>query len=65
MNITYTTVLAGVDWEEMKAAVAADDFDNGRTPDQWGRSPASRRVAPRQDAGTARASRPATRMDHV
>jgi ribosomal protein S18 acetylase RimI-like enzyme len=31
-TITYTTDLTGVDWDEMKAAVAADDFDNGRTP---------------------------------
>jgi GNAT superfamily N-acetyltransferase len=38
MNITYQTDMAGVDWEEMKAAVAADDFDNGRTPDQLRRS---------------------------
>jgi ribosomal protein S18 acetylase RimI-like enzyme len=37
-NITYRTDMAGVDWEEMKAAVAADDFDNGRTPDQLRRS---------------------------
>lgn len=34
MTITYETRLDGVDWNEMKAAVAADDFDNGRTPEQ-------------------------------
>jgi predicted GNAT family acetyltransferase len=38
MNITYQTDLEGVDWAEMKAAVAADEFDNGRTPDQLRRS---------------------------
>ena len=38
MTITYRTDLGGVDWDEMKAAVAADDFDNGRTPDQLRRS---------------------------
>jgi GNAT superfamily N-acetyltransferase len=30
--------MSGVDWSEMKSAVAADDFDNGRTPDQLRRS---------------------------
>jgi ribosomal protein S18 acetylase RimI-like enzyme len=33
-GITYTTELGGVDWAQMKAAVAADDFDNGRTAEQ-------------------------------
>lgn len=33
-GITYRTDLAGVDWEQMKATLAADDFDNGRTPEQ-------------------------------
>ena len=37
-SVHYTTDLSGVDWSEMKAAVAADDFDNGRTPDQLRRS---------------------------
>ena len=31
-TITYTTDLTGVDWDEMKATLEADDFDNGRTP---------------------------------
>jgi ribosomal protein S18 acetylase RimI-like enzyme len=33
-GITYETNLGGVDWAEMKATLAADDFDNGRTPEQ-------------------------------
>ena len=33
-DITYTLDLTQVDWDEMKAAVQADDFDNGRTPRQ-------------------------------
>ncbi|HEX7313152.1 MAG TPA: GNAT family N-acetyltransferase [Pyrinomonadaceae bacterium] len=33
-EITYTTELGGVDWARMKATLAADDFDNGRTPEQ-------------------------------
>jgi predicted GNAT family acetyltransferase len=33
-EITYTTKLGGVDWAQMKATLAADDFDNGRTPEQ-------------------------------
>lgn len=34
LEITYTTDIAGVDWDALKAAVAVDDFDNGRTPAQ-------------------------------
>jgi len=30
--------LAGVDWIALKAALAADQFDNGRTPDELRRS---------------------------
>ena len=30
-EVTYTTELGGVDWAQMKATLAADDFDNGRT----------------------------------
>ena len=33
-QITYTQDLDGVDWEEMKATLVQDDFDNGRTPEQ-------------------------------
>ena len=45
MNITYQTDMAGVDWQAVKEAVAADDFDNGRTPDQLRRSFAASYVA--------------------
>ena len=38
MNIRYTTDLAQVDWQAMKAAVARDDFDNGRTADELAQS---------------------------
>lgn len=31
-NLHYGTDLEKVDWEEMKASLTADDFDNGRTP---------------------------------
>jgi len=34
MMITYRKNLTGVDWAGMKAALNADDFDNGRTPEQ-------------------------------
>ncbi|MCC6756324.1 MAG: GNAT family N-acetyltransferase [Solirubrobacterales bacterium] len=37
-NFTYKTDLDGVDWQEIKEKVAADDFDNGRTPAQLERS---------------------------
>ena len=30
--ITYQNDLSGVDWDEMKAALLEDHFDNGRTP---------------------------------
>ena len=33
-EIRYETSLEGVDWAQMKASLAADDFDNGRTPEQ-------------------------------
>jgi len=33
-EITYTTDLTNVDWQEMKSTLVADDFDNGRTPEQ-------------------------------
>lgn len=33
-EIRYETSLGGVDWGQMKAALAADAFDNGRTPEQ-------------------------------
>lgn len=34
MEIRYSTDIDAVDWAALKAAVAADDFDNGRTPEQ-------------------------------
>ena len=33
-GVTYRTELGGVDWGRMKALLAADEFDNGRTPEQ-------------------------------
>ncbi len=38
MTITYKTSLENVDWNEMKVRVRADDFDNGRSPEQLKRS---------------------------
>ena len=38
MEVTYKRDLAGVDWDEMKEILVADDFDNGRTPEQLKRS---------------------------
>lgn len=34
MSIVYKTSLAEVDWDKMKETLAADKFDNGRTPEQ-------------------------------
>lgn len=37
-DITYTQTTEGVDWEQLTADLQADDFDNGRTPDELRRS---------------------------
>jgi predicted GNAT family acetyltransferase len=37
-NITYSQSTDGVDWERLTADLQADDFDNGRTPDELRRS---------------------------
>lgn len=37
-GIRITTELDGVDWAALKAALAADRFDNGRTPEEYARS---------------------------
>jgi GNAT superfamily N-acetyltransferase len=37
-EVVFSTSLAGVDWAALKAAVAADRFDNGRTPQEYRRS---------------------------
>lgn len=37
-GVVLSCDLAGVDWAELKAALAADDFDNGRTPEQYRKS---------------------------
>lgn len=33
-EVKYKTTLEDVDWQEMKSTLAADRFDNGRTPTQ-------------------------------
>jgi len=38
MAITYRNDMAEIDWRSLKAALAADEFDNGRTPEQLRRS---------------------------
>lgn len=38
MTIIYQTDLANVNWEKLKASLKADNFDNGRTPEQYKRS---------------------------
>lgn len=35
MTITYSFAIDGIDWAALKATLAADDFDNGRTPEQY------------------------------
>ena len=37
-DITYTQTTDGVDWTQLTADLQADDFDNGRTPDELRRS---------------------------
>ena len=36
--VTYKSDLGGVDWEQLKATLSADKFDNGRSPEQLRRS---------------------------
>ena len=60
MSIVYSTSSDGVDWVRLKAALAEDHFDNGRTATQMERSfRASHRCVYALDAdrvvGTARA----------
>ncbi|HXX85158.1 MAG TPA: GNAT family N-acetyltransferase [Casimicrobiaceae bacterium] len=60
MAIVYSTSSDGIDWGALKAELAADHFDNGRTADQMERSfRASFRCAYASDGGrcigTARA----------
>ena len=38
MNITYRFDLVGLDWHALKQALADDDFDNGRSIEQYQRS---------------------------
>ncbi|MGV3722920.1 MAG: GNAT family N-acetyltransferase [Actinomycetota bacterium] len=33
-QVTFSTHLQGVDWRQLKATLAEDRFDNGRTPEQ-------------------------------
>lgn len=34
-SVTFSESVDGVDWPALKAALAADDFDNGRTPEEY------------------------------
>ena len=34
-RVTYNFSIEGVNWEALKATLKADDFDNGRTPEQY------------------------------
>jgi GNAT superfamily N-acetyltransferase len=34
-TVVFSESVDGVDWAALKAALAADDFDNGRTPDEY------------------------------
>jgi ribosomal protein S18 acetylase RimI-like enzyme len=38
MNIDYRADINDVDWASLKASLAADNFDNGRSPEQLRRS---------------------------
>lgn len=35
MKIVYTDTIEGIDWEMVKRVLEEDDFDNGRTPEQY------------------------------
>lgn len=60
MTVTYKGDLEGVDWDELKAILSRDKFDNGRTPAQLQQSFAQSAhvclpYADRRLIGTARA----------
>jgi predicted GNAT family N-acyltransferase len=60
MNIEYQDHLNGVDWDMLKVALAHDNFDNGRTPEQLRQSFQNSRCviiawADQEIVGTARA----------
>ena len=38
LNVIYKETLENVDWAEMKETLRLDNFDNGRTPEQYQRS---------------------------
>jgi predicted GNAT family acetyltransferase len=38
MDLKYTKTTTGVDWDQLTADLEADDFSNGRTPDELRRS---------------------------
>lgn len=38
MEISYSKDTADVNWQQLKADLVADDFDNGRTPEELQRS---------------------------
>jgi len=37
-GVSFSTSCDGVDWQALKATLAEDDYDNGRTPAQLERS---------------------------
>jgi len=37
-DVVFSTSTDDVDWSALKAALVADDFDNGRTPEEYRRS---------------------------
>ena len=34
-TVVFSESVDGIDWQALKAALAADDFDNGRTPEEY------------------------------
>ncbi len=36
--VVLSSTFEGVDWDALKSALVADDFDNGRSPDEYRRS---------------------------
>lgn len=43
-NITYSEEINNIDWHELKQRLVEDDFDNGRTPEQYRLSAEGSRV---------------------
>ena len=53
MTVRIDESLQGIDWAQAKADLAADDFDNGRSPGRCGRRLSDPSMSPSPGTATA------------